>query len=81
MPTCHEVAQLVASGALASSGWRQRMTVRLHVVMCVHCRRYVAQLRRMGDAVRDLGRGSPEDSLSAARVMDRLRAQWKGGAQ
>lgn len=81
MPTCREVTQLVASDALASAGWHRRLMVRLHLVMCVHCRRYVEQLRQISHAMRYRGAGSPEESGSAERLMGRLREQWKGGTQ
>ena len=46
------MARLVASDELAESGWLKKVTVRLHLLICVGCREYTEQIRRIGDAVR-----------------------------
>ncbi len=53
MPNCEEVARLVASDELADAVWSDRALVRLHLLMCRHCRGYAAQLRAIGAAARD----------------------------
>jgi len=53
MLSCREVAHLVASDADAGAGWRVRLSVCLHQAMCRHCKRYAAQLRAIGDAMRE----------------------------
>jgi predicted anti-sigma-YlaC factor YlaD len=52
MPTCEEVARTIASAELATAGWRRRLSVRLHLLMCRHCRRYFRQMREIGTAAR-----------------------------
>ncbi len=69
MATCHDVAR-----ALGRDDWRdeplwRRLTLRLHLWMCPHCRRYATQLRAIGAAVRNLFRAHPEDP----RVLERLQ--------
>ena len=55
MLNCKEVALLIASDELADAVWsdRARIRVRLHLLMCRHCRRYAAQLVAIGAGVRD----------------------------
>jgi len=53
MPNCKEVARLIASDELAAAAWSDRALVRLHLLMCRHCRGYAAQLRAIGAAARD----------------------------
>jgi hypothetical protein len=53
MPNCKEVARLIASDELAAAVWSDRALVRLHLLMCRHCRGYAAQLRAIGAAARD----------------------------
>jgi len=61
MLSCKEVTRKIASEEFAEAGWRQRLGVRLHLLLCRHCRRYVAQLRAIGRAAHSLWRVRPED--------------------
>lgn len=45
MLTCKEVMTMISSDGLERSTWRERMSLRLHLMMCRHCSRYAAQLR------------------------------------
>ncbi len=60
MMSCQQVTRKIASDDLAGAGWRSRMAVRLHLLMCRHCRRYAAQLASIGDAARGLLRQDPD---------------------
>ena len=61
MPNCKEVARLIASDELADAVWANRALVRLHLLMCRHCRGYAAQLRAIGAAARGRWDLSVED--------------------
>ncbi len=64
MMTCKEVSTAVASDGAARLPWTKRVGVRLHLLMCRHCRRYAAQLAAIGSAVRRLYRDEvPSKSL------------------
>lgn len=67
MLRCKEVTRRIASGEFASAAWRERLTVRLHLFMCRHCRRYAAQLGAIGAAARNL-RGPRSDSPTLQRL-------------
>ena len=59
MLRCNEVTQLCASEAARSASLRTRVALRLHLMMCRSCRRYVRELRAIGRAVREMGREAP----------------------
>ncbi len=67
MMSCQETTRAIAS-ELADAGWRQRLSVRLHLLMCRHCRRYAAQLSAIGAAARQVfgEEPSPPDDLEGA---------------
>jgi hypothetical protein len=52
MLSCKEVTRLVASEALERETWARRVQVRLHLLYCVHCRRYVRELKLLARAAR-----------------------------
>jgi len=56
MLQCNEVTRLYASDAVRTAPLRTRIALRLHLMMCRSCRRYVRELRTIGRAVRSLGR-------------------------
>ena len=61
MPSCREVTLAVAGEELARASLGRRMLVRLHVLICRHCRRYVAQMGALGDAARELAAREGKD--------------------
>jgi len=61
MLRCNEVTRLCASEEIERAPLKTRLAVRLHLLMCEHCRRYVRELARIGEAVRSLAGSEPED--------------------
>ena len=68
MPSCKEVARLIASEELIDAGWPKRVLVRLHLLMCRDCLRYAAQLRAISAATRERWGTRPEDK----QILERL---------
>jgi len=54
MMTCKEVSTLTSMGGLADAPWRVRLTVRLHLSMCRHCRAFKRQLEVLSMTARTL---------------------------
>ena len=52
MLSCNEVTRLYASDALGRASLVQRLSVRLHLMMCDQCSRYVRELRLIAAAAR-----------------------------
>ena len=73
---------LTASDRLASAGFRQRLAVRMHLLMCRHCRRYARQLRAVARAARELARGTEPTPVRAAleaRLLEAIRDRQQPG--
>ena len=68
MLNCREVARLIASDELADTGWSKRALVRIHLLMCRHCRRYAAQLRAISTAALERGGFGPADLQTLERL-------------
>ncbi len=68
MLTCKDVATAIGRDEWRAASWRRRLALRLHLLMCSHCRRYAAQIRAIGTAARSLFRERAEDR----KVLERL---------
>lgn len=80
MLSCKEVSLLISRSYDARLTWRQRLAVRLHLLVCVACRRFVEQmrfLRRAGRAFAGRQRDSATGSLSAG-ARERIRRSLRG---
>ncbi len=62
MLNCRQVARLVSQSMDTKLRWHQRLGIRIHLLYCVWCRRYAAQLQFLRKASRQLG----EESIDAA---------------
>ncbi len=54
MMKCRDVSHLVASGDADDMSLMKRMELRLHLMMCNHCRNYVRQIKTLGAMTRRL---------------------------
>ncbi|MEP6834290.1 MAG: hypothetical protein ABJB74_12920 [Gemmatimonas sp.] len=52
MLSCKEITRLCASEDIRQATFARRVEVRLHLLMCRHCRRYVRELSAIGVAAR-----------------------------
>jgi hypothetical protein len=68
MLSCKEISSILASDALEGSPWHRRMSVRFHLMMCRHCRRYKEQLVKIGEAARSLWDSWRPDSATVDRI-------------
>ncbi len=63
MLKCKEVTTIITSDELKESSWMKRLSVRMHLFMCKHCRRYSSQIRIIGRVARELfGPGSQAEN-------------------
>ena len=77
MLTCKDTAKASAQDELSTASWARGLALRFHLLMCRHCRRYAAQIRAIGAAVRRLIREPLEDP----RVLERLEKAILGGPE
>jgi predicted anti-sigma-YlaC factor YlaD len=71
------VTELVGTDTLEEAPLGKRLGVRLHLLMCRHCRAYVRSLRQLADAARRLARVEPR--VDEARVDEIVRAIRREG--
>lgn len=64
MLNCKEIARTVSTEDVAPVGWRKRLAVKFHLMMCRHCRRYAEQIQAMGDAARSVFQHPPDEPSS-----------------
>jgi predicted anti-sigma-YlaC factor YlaD len=55
MMTCHDVSMLVSTGELREAPLARRLSVRMHLAMCRHCRAFRRQVDTMARAARAAG--------------------------
>lgn len=72
MPSCREISRAVASDALEGAPMRRRLGVRMHLLMCRHCRRYARQIRALGRAAREVLAQPSEEAASLERLRHTL---------
>lgn len=72
MLRCDEVMRLCSSEAVRSAPLSKRVAVRMHLLLCRHCRRYVRELARIGEAVRALVEPSIEERDRNERLTRRI---------
>ena len=77
MIDCRRVTELADTLIDGKLGLVERARVHVHLFVCVHCRRYVAQLRSTLSAVRGRGWAEP-DVDSQERAMRLFRAEPAG---
>ena len=72
MLTCKDVATAIGRDEWRAASWRRRLALRLHLLMCSHCRRYAAQIRAIGTAARNLLRELGEDPMGLERLQEKI---------
>lgn len=77
MLRCREVSELVGTDRLATASLRERIGVRMHLMMCRHCRAYARSLRRIAEASRRLAATvlPPVDEVRASEVLAAVRRE------
>jgi anti-sigma factor RsiW len=68
MLKCRDVPAEVSLAIDDELSWRRRLNLRVHVLMCQHCRRYLRQLKRLSRAWGGLH--SPASDEEVAEVLD-----------
>lgn len=66
MLNCRQATRLISQSMDAELPWHRRLAMRLHLLYCVWCRRYAAQLKFLRSAAKQL---SPEASGSAPQKL------------
>ena len=70
MLRCDEVTRLCASEEILTAPLMKRLSVRMHLFLCRHCRRYVRELARIREAARSLV-DTPETEAESSEALVR----------
>jgi len=75
MLTCHEVTRLISQQAERPLPWNQRVRIRLHLLLCLWCRRYQRHIAFLRGALRTM----PERDCCrpSARLSEEARERLK----
>ena len=73
MLRCSEVARMVASDEFRDAGWIRRLSLRMHLAMCRHCRRFARQVDRLGTEARRSWTATDADESALQRIEQALR--------
>lgn len=73
MLRCNELARMLASDQFRDAGWIRRLSVRMHLAMCRHCRRYARQLDLLGAEARRSCTATDADETALRRIEQALR--------
>ncbi len=81
MRTCKEVATAIGQDDVRTLPWWRGLALRLHLLMCPHCRRYAAQVRAIGTAARRLFREDAEDPQTLERLQETILSRRDSEAE
>jgi len=68
---------MISSGEIDFAGFWQRIRIRLHLLMCRHCRTYAEQIHALGAAVRGAWTVSFEDAATLEKMERRILERWQ----
>jgi len=78
MLNCRQVARLVSRSMDDKLSWPNRLWIRLHLLYCVWCRRYSAQVQFLRRAARNLSMEPLDDS---AKLSDEAKGEMRARLQ
>jgi hypothetical protein len=82
LPTCKEVTRMASDSMERKLSLRQRFEMRLHLLICALCMRYVKQLQFMHDAARQhAAEIENAGSLPASALSNEARERMKRSLQ
>lgn len=79
MLSCKDVSERASRWLDREMGLWERLQLRAHLAICVHCRRYLAQLKAAVAALRFLPEETPDNALAEA-VLGQFRARIERGS-
>lgn len=79
MMSCRDVAAVAHDHVDGGLPFRKRLGLRLHLIMCAHCRRAIRQLRATVALLRRVAQDAPPPANEAALVAEFRRQRDRGG--
>jgi hypothetical protein len=81
LPTCKEVTRMASDAMERQLPLRQRLAMKLHLLVCALCMRYVKQLQFMHDAAQRHAAEIEKSSATSAVLSNEARARMKRSLQ
>lgn len=78
MLKCKEVSGLAAADDVAELSLMKRLEFKMHLIMCVHCRRYVQQIKSLGRGARDWASENEAEPQQLRRMEEKVLDEIKG---
>ena len=78
MLACKDVTRLWATEEIRRAPLMRKLAVRIHLLMCRHCRRYLRELAAIGAAARSLANRLGNTDGSSADLERRVIAAVRG---
>ena len=75
MLNCRQVTRLVSKSMDTRLPWHQRLAIRFHLLYCVWCRRYAAQIQFLRKAAKGLATESAD--LAASKLSPEAKEQMR----
>lgn len=79
MLNCRETTRLISQSMDETLPWHRRLAIRVHLLYCVWCRRYAAQLRLLRQATRELP--GEEAALVSQKLSSEAKEQMRARLQ
>lgn len=81
MLTCEQVTARATALLEDDLSFRERLSIRLHLAMCVHCRRFLRQLRRLIARMHRQEREHPVSEQFVAQVLNAVENERSGAGR
>ena len=78
MLKCNQVSGLVSTDEVDDLGLMKRFEFKMHLLMCVHCRRYVQQIKSLGLGARNWATGCEAEPQQLKRMEENVLEEVKG---
>ncbi len=78
MLNCHQVSKLVSTDQVQDLGMMKKLEYHMHLFICVHCKRYVQQIRSIGRGARDNVTHLEADAQQLQRMENRVLKDVRG---
>ena len=74
MLRCKDVVERASRYIDGEMSWSRRLGMRLHLMMCIHCRRFMRQFRMVRDTLGHCSERQPEPTEQSLReLVEKLR--------
>ena len=78
MLKCNQVTRIVSTDDYHELGFMKKMEFKIHLMMCSHCSRYVAQIKSLGRVSRQEAQALEANEEQLVRMEEKIREDVGG---